>query len=245
MAALTLDSLQQLRTDLEFQSFWQKLMELVQKADIAEPSLPRRRKAPARYEIGTGEHHTPSSVEDYYRPIYFLALDTLIQCISERFDQPGYQTYAKLHNILTNGAVGKDFSQELSSVIHLYAVDIDDQLLCSQLILLKTHFKDCNTPPNLTDIVNFVRPIQGLFSEVVKVIRLILVAPATNASSERSFSALCLIKNYLRTTMSQARLNHLMVMHVHRNRCDNLSLEQCANDFCSSSEHRKNLFGTF
>jgi hypothetical protein len=59
MAALTLKSLQQLQTDLEFQSFWQSLMDLAQKVDIAEPVLPRRRRAPARYELGQGSatHH--------------------------------------------------------------------------------------------------------------------------------------------------------------------------------------------
>ena len=36
--------------------------------------------------------HTPSTVKDHYRPIIILA------CISEHFYQPGYQTYAKLHN---------------------------------------------------------------------------------------------------------------------------------------------------
>ena len=40
----------------------------------------------------------------------------------------------------------------------------------------------------------------------MKLVTLLLFAPATNA---RSFSALRRVKKYLRTTMSQARLNHL------------------------------------
>ena len=48
--------------------------------------------------------------------------------------------------------------------------------------------------------------------------------PATNAESERSFSAVRRIKSYLRSTMSQQRLNHLMVLHVHSDHTDKFNL---------------------
>ena len=54
--------------------------------------------------------------------------------------------------------------------------------------------------------------MQSGISEVVKLLTLILVMPATNAVSERSASALRRVKTYLRTTMHQDRLNHLMVL---------------------------------
>jgi len=39
------------------------------------------------------------------------------------------------------------------------------------------------------------------------------------------------LKNYLRTTMAQERLNHLMILHVHKERTDNLDLKSVLNDF--------------
>ena len=48
-----------------------------------------------------------------------------------------------------------------------------------------------------------------LLSEVCTLTKLMLVMPATNAISKRSFSALRLVKTYLRSTMTQERLNHL------------------------------------
>ena len=51
---------------------------------------------------------------------------------------------------------------------------------------------------------------------VVRLFQLLVILPATNATSERSFSALRRIKSYLRCTMSQARLNHLMILHYHQ-----------------------------
>ena len=44
---------------------------------------------------------------------------------------------------------------------------------------------------------------------------MVLVMPATNATSERSFSAFRPIKTYFRSLMLQERLNHLMLLHIH------------------------------
>ena len=76
-------------------------------------------------------------------------------------------------------------------------------------------------------------------------IHLLLVMPATNAVSERSASALRRVKSYLRTTMSDSRLNKLLVLHVHKDHCDSLVLEDCLNKFLCGSEHRFSLFGKF
>ena len=74
--------------------------------------------------------------------------------------------------------------------------------------------------------------------------RLLLVMPATNAESERSFSAVRRIKTYLRSMMSQQHLNHLMLLHVHKSYTDHLELIDVANDFIDSSEYRKHFFGS-
>ena len=76
-------------------------------------------------------------------------------------------------------------------------------------------------------------------------IKLILVLPASNCESERAFSAMKRLKTYLRVTTGQARLNHLMVLHVHKDRTDSLNLIDIANDFVSKSERRLTIFGKF
>ena len=82
-------------------------------------------------------------------------------------------------------------------------------------------------------------------NEVLRFAKLLLVMSATNAVSERLFSCLRRIKTYLQSTMHQARLNHLMLLHIHRDRTDKLELVDVANDFVKGSEHRLNVFGTF
>lgn len=45
--------------------------------------------------------------------------------------------------------------------------------------------------------------------------------------------------------MTQDRLNHLMVLYVHKDLTDSLDLIRVANDFVSKSEQRLTMFGKF
>ena len=82
------------------------------------------------------------------------------------------------------------------------------------------------------------------YSEVIKVAKLILVMPATNALSERSFSALRMIKTWLRTTTNQVRLN-CMTLHVHKTKTDSMLLLRIGNEFIQRNSSRMNIFGQY
>ena len=71
-------------------------------------------------------------------------------------------------------------------------------------------------------------------SEVIKVAKILLAMPATNAISERSFSAMKRVKTYLRSTTTDSRMNHLMMLHY------------TANEFLERvPDSRKLIFGKF
>ena len=96
------------------------------------------------------------------------------------------------------------------------------------------------------DVRDIVQHVCTLFlgmrmsiTEVCTLVHLLLVMPATNAVSERSASALRKVKTYLRTTKCDTRLNNLLVLHVHKDRCDSLD---CLNQFVCGSEHLAFLY---
>ena len=45
--------------------------------------------------------------------------------------------------------------------------------------------------------------------------------------------------------MTQSRLNHLMILHIHKKLTDKLNLTVVANEFICESEHWSTLLGTF
>lgn len=69
--------------------------------------------------------------------------------------------------------------------------------------------------------------------------------PATNAVSKHTFSVMRCIKTYLRSSMHEDRLNHLMILAVHIDETDKLNIDNIGNEFVHGSEHRLNIFGKF
>ena len=74
---------------------------------------------------------------------------------------------------------------------------------------------------------------------------LVLVLPATNSTSERGFSKMKLVKTYLRSTMTQERLNHLMILSTYKEMVDNIDLTKICNEFATANERRLTIFGKF
>jgi hypothetical protein len=60
----------------------------------------------------------------------------------------------------------------------------------------------------------------------------------TVASAERSFSKLKLLKNHLRSTISQERLNGLATICIEKKLLDEINIETIINDFTSRSVRR-------
>ena len=195
-----------------------------------------------------GEH--PENVEEEYRRQYFAALDSVITCRKERFEQKDYEMYATLEQLLIKAILGESFEEELQKVIGFYHDDFNDDILRVQLRTLPAVIGQgkgsVNTFYDIRILVKQLKkPIRNLISEVVKMIKLVIVMPATNAVSERSFSAMHHLYTYLRTNMGSSRLNNAMVLHIHKARLDELSMVDVANDFVFESDHRKTLFGRF
>ena len=65
---------------------------------------------------------------------------------------------------------------------------------------------------------------KGMLSEIDKVLKMYFTFPVTTSTAERSFSSLRRLKTYLRSTMTQSRLNNLLLLYVHSSDTDNLDL---------------------
>ena len=72
--------------------------------------------------------------------------------------------------------------------------------------------------------------------------RILFTVPVTAASTERSFSKLKLLKNYLRSTMYQERLNRLATLCIEKKLLDKVDSNTIINDFASRNV-RRNFWG--
>ena len=84
--------------------------------------------------------------------------------------------------------------------------------------------------------------LNKMIPEVVTLIRLYLTCTATTATAQRSFSHLCRLKTYLRSTMTQRRLNSLIILNMYQEDVDNLDLTKLGNEFISKNDMRRKVF---
>ena len=236
------------KTD-NFALFWSKVTKKATQLNIDEPALPRKRKRTVRYESGNAAPEFHTSIEGYYRQAYFEVLDVICSTIEDRFRQLGYQLYSNLEQLLLKAVCKENYSSEFDFVTKFYGPDLNVHALEMQLQIFATNFIMEGKKTSIKDILKYLRNIssaqRALLSEICIIAKLILVMPATNAVSERSFSALRRVKTYLRSTMKQTRSNHLMILHVHKDITDSLNLNDIGNEFVRCSEHRLSVFGHF
>ena len=69
--------------------------------------------------------------------------------------------------------------------------------------------------------------------------KIYLTLPVSSAIAERSFSRLKLIKNYLRSTMTNERLSGLALISIERDLAENVDFESTINRFASMKSRRK------
>ena len=233
--------------------FGGKVNKFAESVDVNEPQLPRQRKLPRRYETGqsSGDFHT--SVNLYFRQLYYEAIDNITNCLKSRFEQPGYKIYCNLETLLRKAAKKEAFEDELRFVCSFYKDDFKQELLSSQLLTFGIDFQRgsdaSGSDVTIFDIRDYFQSLgtgkRELLSQVCQVMKLLLVMPATNATSERSFSALRRVKNYLRSSMTQKRLNDLMILHVHKELTDALHKTSIASEFIEDCDSRRKMFGKF
>ena len=134
-----------------------------------------------------------------------------------------------------------------------YKDDIIPDDLHSQLVIFGNSFqsipdKEKPASPTIFDIKDYFAKLstaqKDLLGQVGLLLKLILVMPATNATSECSFSALRRVKTYLRSTMTQNRLNNLLLLHVHKEYMDSLDLKSIINRFIADCPVRRTIFST-
>jgi hypothetical protein len=79
------------------------------------------------------------------------------------------------------------------------------------------------------------------FPDLCTAFLLLLTLPVTVAASERSFSKLKLIKNYLRSSVGQMRLRGLAIISIERDRAIKFDTSVVIRNFAESKARRKNF----
>jgi hypothetical protein len=117
--------------------------------------------------------------------------------------------------------------------------DIDAKELYMELKFLREFIPKETMRP--IEILRFLKE-HGCFPNATIAYRVLLTIPVTIASAERSFSKLKLLKTYLRSTMTEERLNDLAIIALEGEMLEKIDYENIIEDFISKNTKRMMLF---
>ena len=224
-----------LRNEAAFSSFYGDVLEL-SKTLTDEPVLPRYRKESA-------QPHRFSSPKEMFQVAYFEALEYACGEVKRRFDQSDLSTVSEIESLLVDASNGKNPIEISTTIENFFSEKIDMSILRVQLQMLPDTIKasipgSCNIKVvtsirTLAEALNQSDVVKGMLSEVDEVLKAYFSIPATSATAERAFSSLCRIKTFLRSSMTQRRLNNLFLLFVFKEEAKSLDPITIANEFVS------------
>ena len=175
-----------------------------------------------------------------------------MQELANRFGQSEFlPEVLSLESLLLKAANGDNYESELESVRNgCFGSDLNLPSLDKQLPLLVDVTKQgfvhkVTSIRTITDAMSNNPSYKLILSEIHKLLRLYLIVPITSATSERTFSVLKRLLVYLRSTMTEKRLNNCLLVHVHKEIVDELDLKEIAVEFISVNDERRKYFGKY
>ena len=114
---------------------------------------------PSKFYHREANHEFPDTPYEHYLRLYLEALDNVINRIKDRFNQPGYQIYMKMENLMSKCVSRADYTDELKEVTDFYGEDLNKELLELQLTILGSNL----TPKarTLIEIVTYLIEVFG------------------------------------------------------------------------------------
>lgn len=116
------------------------------------------------------------------------------------------------------------------SAEELFPVEEDKDMLSNKL--------------QLKHIISYLKEkpeVLPIFPQFTKLVKLLMTIPVSSCTNERSFSTLRRLKNYLRSTMSQDRLNDISMLNIYHEMID-IDTEEVLNEFIKKNNIRMHTF---
>ncbi len=187
------------------------------------------------------------SGEDEFRTEYFLCImDQAIIGMNTRFEQ--LRQYDSLFGFLYNINTMRKLNNEdlLKSCMNLDIAlrsvssrDLNGTDLCTELTMFREILPE--GIKSAKQCLQYIWSIRDSFPNTAIAYRILLTVPVTVASAERSFSKLKLIKNYLRSTMSQDKLCGLSILSIEKDIASSLDYDDIITEFSSRKARKVDL----
>ena len=245
--------LESLRTDVQtLRDSWEKVLEEAKRVSSALGQTTtlkekRSRKKTRRNPTEAEEYVHPTEEDVFKVSVFYKALDTLLLQLSERFK--AVDKVAHLFEFIVNTPVSPSneiVMEQAKRLAESYPNDVIKEDLEEELRHYAKFCQDLGVRVSAKKnkaiaLLNYIfeKKIETLYPQICICLRIFLSIPVSVASGERSFSKLALIKNRLRSTMTQDRIANLMVLSIEHRLARCLDFEYLIDTFAAEKARKK------
>ena len=130
-----------IRSDLEFNRFYDATVKISENYGIRKPELPRHRRCPVHFDEGSFSHQFPDP-RAYFRHTYYEVCDLLSGELENRFSNQRISSVMAIEHTLLKAANGEDYSCEIALLKEsCYKNDIEWSDLSRHLPILQDVIK--------------------------------------------------------------------------------------------------------
>lgn len=241
-----IDFVNELRTDEMFEKFLNDAKELTDGDDEYEYENVRKRRRTLRPDEDRENEVILVGRQKLKVDIYFAVLDTLNIELKKRCSayEPIFERFNFLLNIHDESVSTKDLIQYAKEFQDFYKEDIEEAFP-TECIHFRNYVLNARNEEGLDDgdlnLLKFVqnRHVEDLFPNVCIALIIFLSMAITNCSAERSFSYLKRLKNYLRSTLSEGKLDDLAILCIEADFVNSINFDEVINEFANVKSRRK------
>ncbi|PWA54105.1 hypothetical protein CTI12_AA326870 [Artemisia annua] len=199
-------------------------------------------------EIPDTEREQQSDKEQFRTDYFLVIVDMALVQLNSRFEQMkyfesifGFMFDASKLAYLDDANLKECCLNLESALTNDEDCDIDGKDLFMELQILQEMLPngayDGDKPWSSIEIMEFTKKMD-MFPNILLAYKILLTIPVTVASAERSFSKLKILKSYLRSTMSQERLNGLAILCIESRFLANVDYDKIIDQFASRNTRR-------
>nr|XP_054755533.1 zinc finger MYM-type protein 1-like [Lytechinus pictus] len=221
--------------------------------DEIDPShRKRKRRLPKRLEEAALLDPLPgqSRVQDEFEgqlkdkiktKFFYQIIDRMLSELNRRFNSETCQLMKSIQALSPRSEHFLDFGH-MDGFAQMYNANLEDlkhEVHSIKRLLERRSQDGRELPQTLPEFVNLIQPFGEAFREIYRLARIAVVLPVTSSACERSFSALKLIKTFLRNSMGNARLSNLGILSIEAERVTKLNLDLFVDEFAKKNQNRR------
>jgi hypothetical protein len=246
LVAITKQELLEMRSDIGWKSLLDEIDRFCNAKQISVTDMGSAYVAPGRprrdcQSISFGDHFRVN--------VYFDIIDTQLADLNERFSEQSSTLLRRIGYLNPNHLLGQDNVGEIVELAKMYPSDFsvcDLALLEQQLRAFRLDLQSNAQMGSVSSLSALVIRLVELnkavtYHLVFRIMTLALTLPVSTASSERSFSALKIVKTKLRNKIGDEFLSNLMVLYVEKDLAQTIDIETIINKFGTIGNRRLQL----